>query len=70
MVLVEHNDIAPATYHYTFQRGSSDGVELSGATESLRRQGCTRVIHVEHISYGIVEPLHVVQQRAREPQYG
>lgn len=72
MIEVQRIDRAPKEFHYCWRRTpaneSTDG-EIT-AQDYLRHQGCTLILHCEDgISYGIIEPSAVVQQRARTPRY-
>ena len=65
----------PTGFHYFVNRGADSPEDRSAAEDSLARQGCTRVLHFAspggaYQSFGYVEHVSVVNQRAREPRYG
>jgi len=69
----------PTGFHYLFRRGGDSAPEREGAEQHLAAQGCTKVMHYAapddtgghvYASFGYVEPIAVVRQRAQEPQYG
>lgn len=68
-MLTEVRDFPPAEFHYMFRRGTDTIESRDAAVAYLSRQGCTLTIHSGTDSYGIVEPIEVVRQRALEPRY-
>lgn len=74
-MIVEDAYEEPANYHYFFRRGGDSQTERQGAEQHLGAQGCTKVLHYVRpagtfCSFGYVEPIAVVRQRAQDPQYG
>lgn len=73
-MVVEDSADLPKAYHYLFRRGSDTVPEREGAEKHLAAQGCTRVLHYAspegYASFGYVERVEVLRQRAMEPRYG
>lgn len=65
--------------HYRIQHADATPENRRSAENFLQLQGCTRIVHYKQhaidsdrmplLSIGHVEPLAVVQQRARQPRH-
>lgn len=74
-MIVEDTIDQPTGYHYLFRRGGNNATDREGAEKHLAAQGCTRVLHFAdpsgiHASFGYIERVEVLRQRAMEPRYG